>query len=136
MAFGVPSAVIDGWLLAMNGQRFVNAPLFSRNYVEQNANYTGKITGPVLTMHTVIDPLVTVSQEREYAETVKNAGRSRQLYQVYTNGNGHCNFTERQLLTAVNAINDWVSSGIRPTAVNFAAFGFVHRFVPPPMNQP
>jgi len=88
-------------------------------------------------MHTVIDPLVTVSQEREYAETVKNAGRSRQLYQVYTNGNGHCNFTERQLLTAVNAINNWVSSGIKPNAVTFRGpLGFVHGFVPPPMNQP
>ncbi len=137
MAFGVPSTVIDTWLLAMNGQRFVNAPMFSRSYVEQNANYSGKITGPVLTLHTVIDPLVTVSQEREYAETVRNAGRSRQLYQVYTNGNGHCNFTERQLLTAVNAINDWVSSGIRPTAVPFRGpLGFVPGFVPPPMNQP
>jgi hypothetical protein len=137
MALGVPSAVIDGWLLAMNGQRFVNAPEFSRNYLKQNADYSGKIRNPVLTMHTIIDPLVTVSQEREYAETVRNAARSRHLYQTYTNGNGHCNFTRNQVLTAVNAVNDWVITGIRPNATTFpASLDFVPAFVPPPMNQP
>lgn len=136
-SFGIPGAVIDGWLLQMNGQRYVDAPNYARNYVERNANYSGKIKNPVLTMHTVIDPLVTVSQEYEYAETVNKAGRGRYLYQTYTNGNGHCNFTGPQLLTAVNAINDWVRTGTKPTATAFpAAAGFVPGFVPPPMNQP
>lgn len=137
MAFGVPSAVIDGWLLQMNGQRYVDAPNYSRNYLERNANYSGKIKNPVLTMHTIIDPLVTVSQEYEYAETVQKAGRSNLLFQTYTTGNGHCNFTAPQLLTAVEAINTWVKDGTKPTAANFpAALGFNPTFVPPPMNQP
>jgi hypothetical protein len=92
----------------------------------------------VLTLHTIIDPLVTVSQEREYAETVAAAGRTRFLYQAYTNGNGHCNFTGEQLLISVNAINDWVKNRNKPTAANFpTALGFLpDSFVPPPMNQP
>jgi hypothetical protein len=136
-SFGIPAAVIDGWLLQMNGQRYVNAPNYSRNYVEHNANYSGKIKNPVLTMHTVIDPLVTVSQEAEYAETVNKAGRSRSLFQTYTNSNGHCNFTGPQLITAVNAINTWVKDGTKPTAATFPApLGFLPNFVPPPMNQP
>jgi hypothetical protein len=77
MGLGVPSIVIDGWLAQMNNQRFVEAPKFSRNYLEHYANYSGKIKHPVLTMHTVIDPLVVVAQEHEYAETVANAGRGR-----------------------------------------------------------
>jgi pimeloyl-ACP methyl ester carboxylesterase len=137
MGLGVPSAVIDGWLLAMNDQRIVSAPQYSRNYVEHNANYSGKIKHPVLTMHTVIDPLVTVSNEFEYAETVNNAGRGDRLFQTYTNGNGHCAFSGPQLLTAVDAINKWVKDGTKPTAASFpAALGFVPGFVPPPMNQP
>ena len=136
-SFGVPAAVIDGWLLQMNGQRYVDAPNYARNYVERNANYSGKIKNPVLTMHTVIDPLVTVSQEYEYAETVNKAGRGKYLYQTYTNGNGHCNFTGPQLITAVNAIDAWVRTGTKPTASTFPApLGFVPGFVPPPMNQP
>ncbi len=136
-ALMIPSAVIDGWLMQMNGQRFVDAPNYSRNYVEHNADYSGKIKNPVLTMHTVIDPLVTVSNEYEYAETVNSAGRGDLLYQTYTSGNGHCAFSGPQLLTAVTAINTWVKDGTKPTAATFpAALGFVPGFVPPPMNQP
>ena len=135
MALGVPSAVIDGWLMAMNGQRFVSAPKYSRNYVEHNANYNGKIKNPVLTMHTKIDPLVTVSQELAYAQTVAAARRSGLLFQTYTNGIGHCSFTGPQIITAVNAINSWVTTGTRPTNAGFpAALGFDQTFIPPPLT--
>jgi hypothetical protein len=134
---GVPSMVVDGWLAQMNNNRIAEAPNFSRNYLEHYANYTGKIKNPVLTMHTVIDPLVVVSQEHEYAETVGNAGRSHLLKQVYTNGNGHCNFTPAQLFAALGGIRSWVETGVKPADSGFpAAAGFVPGFVPPPMNQP
>jgi hypothetical protein len=92
----------------------------------------------VLTLHTLYDPLVTVTQEREYAGTVARAHRSRYLYQTYTNGNGHCNFTGEQLVASVTAINNWVKNGAKPTMANFpTALGFLpDSFVPPPMNQP
>lgn len=134
---GVPSAVINSWLMSMNGQRYVSAPPYARNYVEHNANYNGKIKNPVLTMHTKIDPLVTVSQELRYAETVAASKRSASLFQTYTNGNGHCNFTGLQLIVAVNAINNWVTTGTRPTNSDFPALlGFDPTFTPPPLNQP
>ncbi|MDI1242926.1 MAG: hypothetical protein PSX80_13505 [bacterium] len=137
MSLSVPPSVIDGWLIQMNGDRYISSPPFARNYVERNANYSGKIKSPVLTMHTVLDPLVTVSQEAEYADTVSKARRSDLLFQTYTNGNGHCNFTGPQLLTAVGAINNWVATGVKPTAANFpAAAGFVPGFTPPRMLQP
>lgn len=137
MSLGVPSVVIDGWLAAMNGQRVVAPVPFSRDYLERNARYTGRIKNPVLTLHTIIDPLVTVSQEAEYADTVFRAGRGNLLFQTYTNGNGHCNFTGPQLLTAVNAINDWVKDGTRPSAETFpTSLGFAPYFLPPFMNQP
>ncbi len=137
MALGVPPAVINNWLAAMNGRRNISAPHFSRFYVEQYASYTGNILKPVLTMHTIIDPLVTVSQERAYADTVIATNHDIRLFQTYTDGNGHCNFTGPQLLTAVNAINSWVITGVRPTQANFpAAVGFLPNFTPPPLNQP
>jgi hypothetical protein len=136
-ALGVISPVIDAWLVTMNANRVVEAPKFSRNYVERNADYSGRIKHPVLTMHTIIDPLVTVSQEYEYRQTVESAGRGNALYQVYTNGNGHCAFTGPQLLTAVTSLDAWVRTHTKPTAANFpAALGFDNAFEPPPMNQP
>lgn len=137
MALGVPPAVIDGWLASMNGQRTVSPPQFSRNYVEHNANYSGKIKNPVLTMHTQVDPLVTVTQENRYARIVANAGRSKLLYQSYTDGNGHCAFTGPQIITAVNSINSWVMTGTKPTQASFPGpLGFLQNYTPPPMNQP
>ena len=91
----------------------------------------------MLTMHTLVDPLVTVSQSAEYADTVLEAKRSDLLFQTYTTGNGHCNFTGPQLITAVNAINSWMVNGVKPTQTNFpAALDFVPGFTPPMMVQP
>ena len=137
VSLGVPGAVIDGWLAQMNARRNIAALPAPRNYVRHNANYSGKIKNPVLTMHTIIDPLVIVANESAYAETIAAAGRSDLLFQVYTNGNGHCAFTGPQLLTAINAIDNWVRTGVRPTAAQFpAAAGFVPGFVPPAFPQP
>jgi len=137
MSLGVPPAIINNWLVTMNAQRNISAPHFSRSYLERNADYSGGILKPVLTMHTIIDPLVTVSQERAYADTVRATNHDIRLFQTYTDGNGHCNFTGPQLITAVNAINTWVITGIRPTQANFpAAAGFLQNFTPPPLNQP
>ncbi len=137
MSLGVPPAIINNWLVAMNAQRNISAPHFSRFYLEQNANYTGRVGFPVLTMHTLVDPLVPVSHEFAYAQTVGATGHGSRLFQTYTDGNGHCNFTGPQLITAVNQINQWVITGTRPTQANFpAAIGFLQNFTPPPLNQP
>jgi hypothetical protein len=136
-SLGVPTFVIDGWLAQMNLRTNITATPAARNYVERFATFTGKIKDPVLTMHTIIDPLVTVSNEAAYAETVAAAHRSDRLFQTYTTGNGHCAFTGPQLLTAVGAIDNWVRTGTKPTAATFpAALGFSPGFVPPPFPQP
>jgi hypothetical protein len=134
---GLPVAVIDGWLAQMNARRNIEAPPAARNYVRNNTDYHGKIRNPVLTMHTIIDPLVVVTNESAYAQLIAARGRDAALFQTYTTGVGHCNFTGPQLLTAVGAIDSWVRTGIRPTAASFpAALGFDPTFVPPPMPQP
>lgn len=136
-ALGVISPIIDSWLVTMNTNRVVQAPKFSRNYLEKYSNYSGLIKDPVLTMHTIIDPLVTVSQQWEYRQTVQAARRQKVLYQTYTNGNGHCAFTGPQLLTAISALDNWVRTQVKPTAATFpAALGFDNTFEPPPMNYP
>jgi pimeloyl-ACP methyl ester carboxylesterase len=124
-------------LASMNARRNIAADPFARNYLEHNADYSGRIQHPVLTIHTVIDSLVPVSSERAYAETVNTAGRGDLLVQAYTDGVGHCNFTAPQLLASVTAMDAWLRTGMKPTAANFpAALGFVPNFLPPPFPQP
>ena len=134
---GLPTPVVDAWLAQMNARRDIQADRSARNYVRNNTDYNGKIRNPLLTMHTIIDPLVVVPNERAYAELNAAAGKEELLFQTYTTGIGHCNFTGPQVLTAVGAIDAWVRTGVRPTAASFPpALGFVPAFVPPPLLQP
>ena len=133
---GVPAAQVDAWLATMNATRFA-APPSSRNYVEHYATFTGKLKGPVLTLHTVVDTLVPVQHEAAYAATVAAAGNDGLLRQVYTSGTSHCGFAGAQVPIAIGALDAWVSTGVPPASAAFpAALGFVPGFVPPPWPQP
>ena len=123
-------------LAYMNARRNISAPASSRNYVEHWADYSGKLKKPLLTLHTQTDSLVPVSHESAYAATVVAAGRSGLLAQTFTSGNGHCNFTGPQLLTALGALDSWVATGSKPGAAAFpAALGFIPGFVAPAWPQ-
>jgi dienelactone hydrolase len=135
-AIGVPAAQIDAWLAQMNATRYA-APSSSRNYVERYATFTGKLKGPVLTLHTVVDTLVPVQHEAAYAATVAAAGTGDLLRQLYTDGTEHCGFEGAQVPIAIAALDAWVRTGVAPPASAFpAALGFVPGFVPPPWPQP
>ncbi|HJP93970.1 MAG TPA: hypothetical protein VJ875_18575 [Pyrinomonadaceae bacterium] len=132
-SLGLPGTVVDAWLAQMNARRNIQAKPSARNYVRNNTNFNGKIQHPVLTVHTIVDPLLVVANESAYAELVASQNREELLFQTYTTGVGHCNLTGPQILTAVNAIDLWVRTGVRPTSALFpAALGFNQAFVPPP----
>jgi len=134
---GLPTPVVDAWLAMMNARRDIQADTSARNYVRNNTDYNGKIRNPLLTMHTIVDPLVTVTNENAYAELIDAQSKEELLFQTYTTGIGHCALTGPQILTGVGAIDAWVRTGVRPTAAAFpAALGFVPGFAPPPLLQP
>ena len=132
-SIGLPTPVVDAWLAQMNARRDVTAKPSARNYVRNNTDFNGKIRNPILTVHTIIDPLLVVANESAYAELNAAAGKQDLLFQTYTTGIGHCNLTGPQVLTAIGAIDSWVRTGVRPTAASFPpALGFNPTFVPPP----
>ena len=130
---GVPVPVVDAWLMQMNARRDIEADTSARNYLRNNTDFNGKIRKPILTLHTIIDPLLVVANESAYAELIASTSREDLLFQTYTTEVGHCAFTGPQILTAVGAIDLWVRTGVRPSAASFpAALGFSPAFVPPP----
>ena len=132
-SLGLPGPVVDAWLAQMNARRDIEAKPSARNYVRNNTDFNGKIQHPVLTVHTIIDPLLVVANESAYAELIASQNSEDLLFQTYTTGVGHCNLTGPQVLTAINAIDLWVRTGVRPTSALFpAALGFNQSFVPPP----
>src|SRR5262249_16938647 len=117
----------------MNARRNIAADPKARNYVRHNTDFNGKIHHPILTVHTIIDPLLVVANDSAYAGLNASAGKEELLFQTYTTGVGHCNLTGPQILTAIGAIDLWVRNGVRPTAASFpVALGFNPTFVPPP----
>lgn len=130
---GLPTPVVDAWLAQMNARRDIEANTAARNYVRNNTDFNGKIRHPILTVHTIIDPLLVVANESAYAELNASKGKEDLLFQTYTTGVGHCNLTGPQILTAIGAIDSWVRTGVRPTTAQFPApLGFNPTFVPPP----
>ena len=129
---GLPTPVVDAWLAQMNARRNIEAKQSARNYVRNNTEFNGKIRNPILTMHTIIDPLLVVANESAYAELNASAGKEELLFQTFTTGVGHCNLTGPQVLTAIGAIDLWVRTGVRPTNAQFPnGLGFNQAFVPP-----
>lgn len=89
-------------LKKMNDRRNIKASVRGRLYTSRYADFSGYITKPVLTIHNENDPLVISASESVYKETVKRAGKLRNLLQVYVVGEYHCDFTGEQLVTCVH----------------------------------
>ena len=70
---------------------------------------TGTLQVPELDVHTVSDQLAPVQFEGTYAQRVAVAGDSGLLRQVYVNAVGHCNFTDADMVAAIDTMNTVVA---------------------------
>jgi pimeloyl-ACP methyl ester carboxylesterase len=132
---------VDGSALVsqMNARRNIRSSVRGKLYTSRFADYSGEITKPVLTLHTDADPTVLVANERLYKETVKQAGKLKNLVQVYSASKFHCDFTDEQLMTCVHKMDEWLDSGSKPKVTAFPAeLGFLPDFEPPawPVYRP
>lgn len=65
---------------------------------------TGRLQMPVVTDHTLLDPIVKASQEQLYANKVALAGQSGRLSQLAVPRYGHCAFTVPELQFALGVL--------------------------------
>lgn len=66
---------------------------------------TGRLEVPELDVHTVSDQLAPVQFEATYAQRVAAANDSELLRQTYVNAVGHCNFTDADMVAAIDTMN-------------------------------
>ncbi len=129
---GIPEVTVQGWLDAMNGQK-IAADRPARLHFANWGQPSGRLWRPMLRMHTKVDGLCPVGRESAYYQLVEQAGSLGNLVQVYTDGIGHCVYTSDQLLSALDAMQDWLNKGIKPDASFFPeSQGFDNSFTPPP----
>jgi pimeloyl-ACP methyl ester carboxylesterase len=118
---------LRGDLRTLNGAARISADPSAVAYLARNISFDGRISVPVLTMHTTGDGLVVPENEQAYAAVVRRAGNARLLRQIFVNRAGHCAFTPAETITAVQVLLNRVSTGrwdaraLQPASLNAAA---------------
>jgi pimeloyl-ACP methyl ester carboxylesterase len=88
----------------------------AREYVRQYATPTGRISDPMLTIHTTSDNLVLGNDVTAYELPAAIAGTSDRFVARFIEANGHCNFAPAQVGAAFDALLGWARDGKRPAA--------------------
>lgn len=85
-----------------------------------DADLSGLIVLPTVTVHARHDPTVSYQADAAYAATVRAAGRDHLLLQALTDERDHSRMQDATYLTALRVLEHWLDTGTRPPA---AAFG-------------
>jgi hypothetical protein len=101
----------------------------ARAAAEELEPFTGALQAPVLSLHTAADPLVIVANQAVFSEAVSALGSEELLLTGITvapsvfpedpgapYGAGHCNFTSATRVGAIEALSEWVRTGVPPTS--------------------
>jgi pimeloyl-ACP methyl ester carboxylesterase len=112
-------------LLTLNSAKRIKANPDAEAYLIKNIAFDGSISVPVLTMHTTGDGLVVPENEQAYRSAVTRARKASLLRQVYVHRAGHCAFTPAETVTAVQTLENRLSTGQwnvpSPAGMNAAA---------------
>jgi hypothetical protein len=81
-----------------------------------DADLSGLIVLPTLTMHAAGDPVVSAAAQHAYAATVASAGRTALLAQVRTDESDHSRPSDATVSAALRGLERWLDTGIAPDA--------------------
>jgi len=112
-------------LKTLNSSKRVTSNPNAVAYLIRNISFNGDISVPVLTVHTVGDGLVVPENEQAYKAVVDKAGNGALLKQLFVDRAGHCAFTPAETVTAVQTLENRLSTGHwnipSPAGLNAAA---------------
>jgi pimeloyl-ACP methyl ester carboxylesterase len=87
----------------------------------QDADLTGRVNIPTLTLHAVDDPTAFVELESQYRATRVAAGTDDLLVQNFADEHEHSYLSDPEYVTMLSALLDWVDKGVKPTPAGLAA---------------
>jgi hypothetical protein len=97
-------------LLNLRVRRFQADGIALRN-LEQGFQTSGRLLGPVVTLHTTADPIVPYWQEPIYGLRVLFAGSLLRHVNIPVFRYGHCSFNQNELLAAFSTLRTMVALG-------------------------
>lgn len=86
-----------------------------------DADLSGQIVLPTLTVHAVHDPVVSYRADAAYAAKVRAAGQDRLLAQVVTDEDEHSRLRDATYLGVLGSLEAWLDGGARPDAARVQA---------------
>ena len=99
-------------IIRVRKDRGVNRKRFLR--LQRVPEITGRISVPVLSVHTLGDLFVPFSNEQIYARDVATHGRSDLLVSRATRAIQHCEFSVEELIETFNDLVLRVDQGVKP----------------------
>lgn len=100
-------------IIRVKKERGVNRKRFLR--LQRVPEISGRISIPVLSVHTLGDLFVPFSSEQFYARDVQRHGRSDLLVSRATRAIGHCEFSGEELVQTFDDLVLWVNDGVKPS---------------------
>ncbi len=98
-------------LAALAGAGRIDPDPGARGRLASGSSVAGRLTDPMITLHTAGDQLAVVEQETEYRRSATAAGSGALLGQAFVERAGHCIFTPAEMLTALLTVTDRIDSG-------------------------
>ncbi|MCH6482810.1 hypothetical protein MMG85_04435 [Pseudoxanthomonas sp. LH2527] len=86
-----------------------------------DADLSGLIVLPTVTVHARHDPTVSYEAEAAYKATVEVAGRGHLLLQALTDERDHSRLRDATYASALQVLEQWLDTGTRPSAQAFGA---------------
>jgi Prolyl oligopeptidase family. len=118
---------LESDLRALEGGRRIKSDPAAVAYLDRNLSFDGRLSVPVLTMHTTGDGLVIPQNETAYAGVVATARRQDLLREVYVHRAGHCAFSPAETIALVQQMINrldtgrWDDQALKPAALNAVA---------------
>jgi pimeloyl-ACP methyl ester carboxylesterase len=91
------------------------------DYIRTYYTPSGRISKPMLAIHTSYDPLVPTWIPNSYQSLVDQSGTSNLFVQQYVKHDGHCTITPQEIGKGFSQLREWKSSGVRPNGGDQAA---------------
>ena len=106
------SSVGDGVL--NDGVRRYAGDARARDYLLRHYTPSGRLTHPMLALHTLYDPRVPANTLAIYNEQVALAGFTQNYVQQFVRRDGHCTFTADEIGRSFDELTSWIHLGRRP----------------------
>ena len=97
-----------------DGVRRYAADARAAEYIHKFYTPTGRLSRPMLAIHTTYDPLIPASVPNYYPDLAVRAGSGVLFLQRYVKADGHCTIPVPEILKGLADLQAWVREGRRP----------------------